>query len=449
MNSDGKRSAYDSIVRQGFFLADKIQGGYDVRSLSYEEAKADTLANGIYAFGNINIGKYLGAARSGAVDGWWLDTDTVLPNNEQADDFAGTVRHELGHALGICFYWEEINGKYFIDPYLEDQRSWTLHLVDQNGNPAKAGLPIVTSKDATDPSKSFVVDEEVTPDGKGYLYFVGDHVTEVLDGAQFFGRSALPVNGWEEQEQKGQYKFEGSHLQTAGMMSHRDYSNYTTFLEVELAVLQDLGYKFDRKAYFGRSIYGNGGTIVNNQGFFQRNAEGTNYLDNTYSVVPLGVGLHIYGSNNTVNQNANILTIGTGAVGVRVDGTGNTLIVPAGTEIHADGRRGNGLMVSYGNGHTVEQAGTITALGDGGTGVRFDFGSSSMGARDEYRGSYIRYMRSVKPDGTISKAKNLSLTIDDADTYNVNKDELKGALLENYNLSGMLAGNENAIYIGK
>ncbi|SDZ78081.1 autotransporter outer membrane beta-barrel domain-containing protein [Selenomonas ruminantium] len=449
LNSDGKIDAYASIVRQGFFLADKIQEGDDVRSLSYEEAKADTLANGIYAFGNINIGKYLGAARSGAVDGWWLDTDTVLTNNEQATDFAGTVRHELGHALGIVFNEDGENGKYVIDPYLEDQRSWTLHLVDQNGNPAKAGLPIVTSAEATDPSKSFVVDEEVTPDGKGYLYFVGDHVTEVLDGAKFFGRSALPVNGWEEQTQKGQYKFEGSHLQTAGMMSHRDYSNYTTFLEVELAVLQDLGYQFDRKAYFGRSIYGNGGTIVNNQGFFQRNAEGSDYLDNTYSVVPLGVGLHIYGSNNTVTQNANILTIGTGAVGVRVDGTGNTLIVPAGTEIHADGRRGNGLMVTYGNGHTIEQAGTITALGEGGTAVRFDFGSSSNGARDEYRGSYIRYIRTVNTDGKISAAENLSLTIDDADTYNANKDELKGALIDNYNLSGTLAGNENAIYIGK
>ena len=449
LNSDGKIDAYASIVRQGFFLADKIQDGDDVRPLGDEEAKADTLANGIYAFGDISIGKYLGAARSGAVDGWWIDSDTVLTNNEQATDFVGTIRHELGHALGIAFNEDERNGKYFIDPYLEDQRSWTLHLVDQNGNPAKAGMPIVTSAEATDPSQSFVVDKKVTTDGKGYLYFVGEHVTEALDGAQFFGRSALPVRGWEEQTEPGQYKFEGSHLQTAGMMSHRDYSNYTTFLEVELAVLQDLGYKFDRKAYFGRSIYGNGGTIVNNQGFFQRNAEGTDYLDNTYSVVPLGVGLHIYGSNNTVTQNANILTAGTGAVGVRVDGTGNTLIVPAGTEIHADGRRGNGLMVTYGNGHTIEQAGTITALGEGGTAVRFDFGSSSNGARDEYRGSYIRYLRSVAADGKISAANNLELEIDDADNYNANKDELKGALIDNYNLSGTLAGNENAIYIGK
>ena len=449
LNSDGKRNAYDSIVKQGFFLADKIQEGDTIKSLSYEAAKADTLAKGIYALGNVVIGKYLGAERSGVVDGWWVDADTVLTNNEQANDFVGTIRHELGHALGIVFVDHVENGRYYVNPYIEDKRSWTLHLVDQNGNPAKPGMPIVTSAEATDPSKSLVVDKEVTPDGKGYLYFVGEHVTEVLDGATFFGRSALPINGWEEQTERGKYKFEGSHLQTAGMMGHRDYTNYTSFLEVELAVMQDLGYDFDRKAYFGRSIYGNGGTIINNQGFSQRNAEGTAYLKNTYSVVPLGIGLHIYGANNKVTQNANILTAGTGAVGVRVDGTGNTLIVPQKTEIHADGRRGNGLMVTYGNGHTVEQAGTVTAAGDGGTGVRFDFGSSSNGARDEYRGSYIRYTRRVNPDGKIGKAENLSLTIDDADTYNTNKDELKGALIDSYNLSGRLAGSENAIYIGK
>ena len=454
LNSDGKANAYNSLVNQGYFLFDKIQNGEDIKTLTYEEAKADVLPKGVYVFGHIDIGQYLGAARSGTVDGWWIDTDTLLTNNEQATDFAGTIRHELGHALGIVFDHYKKNGQEIIDEDIADKRSWTMHIVDQNGNPARPGLPIVTSAKAKDPNRSFVVDEEVTPDGKGYLYFVGEHVTEVLDGATFFGRSALPVNGWEESAKKGVYTFDGSHLETAGMMSHRDYTNYTSFLEVELAVMQDLGYQLDRRAYFGRSIYGNGQNIVNEQGYFKRNDEGTAYLDNTYSVVPLGTGLHIYGSNNTVTQNANILTVGTGAAGVRVDGTGNTLIVPENTEIRADGPRATGLMVTYGSGHMVEQAGTVTAFGEGGTGVRFDFGSSSNGARDEYRGSYIRYIRTVQGrdsanPGAIGEAKNLPLSDMDADTYNANKDELKGALVNHYNLSGALTGSENAIYIGR
>ena len=75
--------------------------------------------------GHIDIGQYLGAARSGTVDGWWIDTDTLLTNNEQATDFAGTIRHELGHALGIVFDYYKKNGQEIIDEDIADKRSWT------------------------------------------------------------------------------------------------------------------------------------------------------------------------------------------------------------------------------------------------------------------------------------------------------------------------------------
>ncbi|MBE6084088.1 MAG: autotransporter domain-containing protein [Selenomonas ruminantium] len=429
-----------------FYVKDQLQKGTIFTPLTY--TTQDVLPEGKYAFSVIRIGEHLGVKRDGAADGWWIDADTVLPTNEQATDFVGTFRHELGHALGIGMArTEDLKG---ISKDIKDTSSWTLHLRDQEGTPAEAGMVIVNNDDDVEREsgkKYFVVDKNIDANGNGYAYFYGNHVTEVLDGAKFFGRSALPVNGWEGSGET--WMFDGSHLQTAGMMSHRKYSNYTTFLEVELAVMQDLGYQIDRKAFYGRSIYGNGGTIVNNQGYFARNVGGTEYLVNTYSLVPLGVGLHIYGSNNKVTQNADIMTKGTGAVGVRVDGTGNTLIVPENTEIHADGRRGNGLLIAYGRNHTIEQAGTVTASGEGGTGVRFDFGSSSNGARDEYRGSYIRFKRTVDASGKISKAENLALKAMDANTYNANAAELEGPLVENYNLSGTLIGADNAIYISK
>lgn len=82
-----------------------------------------------------------------------------MTNNEQATDFAGTIRHELGHALGIVFDHYKKNGQEIIDEDIADTRSWTMHIVDQNGNPARPGLPIVTSAKATDPNRSFVVDD--------------------------------------------------------------------------------------------------------------------------------------------------------------------------------------------------------------------------------------------------------------------------------------------------
>ncbi|MBE6106545.1 autotransporter outer membrane beta-barrel domain-containing protein, partial [Anaerovibrio lipolyticus] len=454
IESDGVAQATNSYNHAANYIGEQIQDGVVLSTITYDNAKTGVLPKGNYGLSEITIGNYMGANRKDAIHGWWIDTDTVLPTNEQATDFVGTIRHELGHALGISLRRGTTSaGAPCINDSITDTNSWTLHLYDQNGNQAKAGKPIVTSSDigSGDASQYFVVDKDITPDGRGYAYFMGDNVTDALGGATFFGRSGLPVNGWEDS------KFEGSHLQTAGMMSHRPYSNYTSFMEVELAVMQDLGYSIDRKAFFGRSIYGNGGTIDNTQGFFARNEAGTAYLDNTYSTVPLGIGLHIYGSENLVTQSANILTKGVGGTGIRVDGTENTLVIPAATEIHADGTRGNGILVAYGRNQTVNQAGTVTANGDGGTGVRFDFGSSTNGATDEYRGSYIRYQRKVSKatsaeaddGGEITSAENLDITDMNANTYNANAQELNGPQVLNYNLSGTLSGADNAIYISK
>ncbi|SHF06503.1 hypothetical protein SAMN02745190_01795 [Schwartzia succinivorans DSM 10502] len=449
----------NSFLKHEAFIKDQLQDGKELLVIDqdYINQHGTILPAGDYGFSEITVGKYFGAKRTrgaGVADcGWWVDADTVLPTNEQAADYVGTIRHELGHALGISLVKGErtIDSKKYSTIYsqVRSEDSWQLHLMDQTGKMAKPGMIISTSSDIPagwSEDDVFIVDKATTSDGKGFAYFVGDNVRDALDGATFLGRSALPVNGWEGE---GKSKFDGSHLQTAGMMSHRAYSNYTTFLEVELAVMQDLGYDIDRRAHFGRSVYGNGLTINNTNGYFARNSDGTAYLANTYSTVPLGVGLHIYGSNNTVTQSANILTRGTGATGVRVDGMGNTLIIPENTEIHADGYRGNGILVAYGRGQTVNQAGTVTASGQGGTGIRFDFGSSTNGAGDEYRGSYIRYVRSVSGGEITDSPENAKLTDMSVTDYNVAADELNGAMVENYNLSGTLVGGENAIYIAK
>ena len=470
--SDGKLVGENYVAQmlQGKLALDPLDFGRLV-NVKNDSGLKDIM--GTHAYSEIDIGQHFGANRSGAIDGWWVDTDTVLPSNEQATDFVGCFRHELGHALGIAMVkrncdWDGnvitnekdalhygannlILSKFADD--VTDPNSWNYHLVDQNGNHAKAGMLIVTTEGfnllkernpAVQASDCFIVDVG------NYAYFVGDHVTEVLAGATFNGISGVPVNAYEKNS-SGAYKdfFEGSHLQTPGMMSHRPYGNYTAFMEVELAVMQDLGYDIDRKAYFGRSIYGSGLTIHNTEGFSARNAAGTAYTS-AYSQVPLGIGLHVFGSHNDVTQSANIFTEGTGAVGIRVDGEGNTIHVPAATEVHGDGYRGKGILFAYGRNQNLDVAGTVTAKGTGGNAVEFNFGSSSNGALDEYRGSYIRYKRDVSEyTGDIITAKNMALGDMDINTYNASADELKGEMVTDFNLSGRLVGGENAIYIGK
>ena len=471
---DGKSVGENYVAQmlQGKITLDPLDFHLFVDAKEIDDVRKQ-MGMGTYAFSNICIGQHFGANRSGAIDGWWVDADTVLADNEQAADFIGCFRHEMGHALGIG---ADIEGCGWDGSGIEEEKDlvhygrnnlalfkfsddavdkdfWNYHLIDQNGNHAKPGMLIVTSEGfnllkeknpAAQMSDCFIVDEG------NFAYFVGDHVTEVLAGATFGGVSGLPVNAFEK-NRKGVYKeyFDGSHLQTPGMMSHRSYSNYTSFMEAELAVMQDIGYDFDRKAYFGHSVYGNGQTINNTQGFSARNAEGTAYTS-AYSQVPLGIGLHVFGSHNDVTQAADILTEGTGAAGIRVDGEGNSIHVPVTTKIHADGTNGKGILFAYGRNQNLDVAGTVTATGTGGNAVEFNFGSSSNGALDEYRGSYIRYSRDVSEyTGEIIKAENLVLNDMDANTYNASADELNGEMVTDFNLSGRIAGSKNAVYIGK
>ncbi len=201
------------------------------------------------------------------------------------------------------------------------------------------------------------------------------------------------------------------------------YRNSTILTERELNAMKALGYDIDTSRFYGRSIYSNGGTVTN--------------ADNFTSAESLAVGLHISGANNTVTQSGNITLTGTGAAGIRVDGLGNQLTVTQDATVQSDGLRGKGILISYGRDHTLIVDGNVAASGNA---AEFNFGSNILGAGGEYRGSYLRYLRGVDESGNITSGENLPLTA---------TDELNGALVGDFNLSGNLRGGEHAIYIGK
>ena len=227
-----------------------------------------------------------------------------------------------------------------------------------------------------------------------------------------------------------------SHLQLRnGLMSHYNYRNYTIFMEAELAVLQDLGYKLDRRNWFGRSIYHDGMTLVNYDGYSARSEDGTSYLPGIANTTAFGTGLHIYGSNNQVTQAGDILTDGLAGIGIRLDGLeGNQVIVAEGTNIRANGENGTGVMVAYGKNHALTVDGNVKALGKGGIGARFNFGDNILGNGGEYRGSYIWYTKG-------EEEKSCNYLIKDV------RPELDGALVDTFTVNGTLAGKAAAIYI--
>ena len=105
----------NAALVQDNYLAQMLQGtrtlvDYDLKALAGEEVTAQDVqaflkknapSTGDAALTVVEIGKYHGANRDGAIYGWHVDANTILPTNEQAADLMGATRLELAHALGL------------------------------------------------------------------------------------------------------------------------------------------------------------------------------------------------------------------------------------------------------------------------------------------------------------------------------------------------------------
>ncbi|WP_447889163.1 autotransporter outer membrane beta-barrel domain-containing protein [Serratia fonticola] len=340
-----------------------------------------------------------------------------LPRSGKTDLVSVAV-HELAHGLGISNMATDWAGEGTFTPVFDTDMpfgSWTAHLRDDNGNPARPGQTILCEgcNNTWDP-QGFDVRLD-----KGY--FTGKHVDEVLAGAM----PGVPVRMLADDGSVDDNYMSHIELKNS-MMSHQDYRNYTTFMEAELALLQDMDYQIDRRNFFGFSLYGDGQTLVNRHGYFLRNKQGDGYITGQYNTATLGVGLHVYGSNNHIFQQADLLTQGAGGAGIRIDGQNNTLNIEPGTRVYADGVNGRGVMFAYGKNHNLIQRGDVQALGANGVALSFDFGNNLLGNDVDYRGSWIHYVG--------GQAATLL-------------PELQGALVNNADISGRVAAKGAAMYI--
>ncbi|MDO5538439.1 MAG: autotransporter outer membrane beta-barrel domain-containing protein, partial [Desulfovibrionaceae bacterium] len=365
--------------------------------------------------------------------GWGQAAHLSPLGNGEGCDLMTTLVHEYSHLLGISSSGAESESSAFTNE-TGTVSLWDSHLYDRYGTQAQANMRIVLYEEGQSYDGTVFVSGTKARSG---VTFRGEHVSEVLQGALGGG---LPVNGFEGDTA------ELSHIELDhSLMSHQYWRNWNTLMEAELAALQDLGYRIDRRNWYGYSVYGSGLTLTNTNGYWARNAAGTAYLEGQANTATLGTGLHIYGSNNTVTQAADLLACGTAGTGIRVDGTGNTLAVAEGVTVTADGDWGTGLLVAYGKDQIVVNQGSVTATGTGGVAVRFDFGSNMLGDNVmEYRGSWMWKSYASCQDGVVV---NTSLTVNnglDAHGFPLNLD---GAMVSRFALSGSIEGSAAAIYI--
>lgn len=356
-----------------------------------------------------------------------------LPNAEGVNLY-GTIVHEIAHTLGIMstanFYEDE---KFRFGDVLSN---FDKGLIDNNDRK----ISDTTGISYIDNNGNLIGNPETDFDASANVYFVGKNVDEVLKDSSLEG---VPVNvGLEGYYDELPPAPELSHLEMdRGLMSHQQYRSYTTFMEAELAVLQDIGYTIDRRNFFGYSVYGNDSTIDNYNGYFLRDEKGEKYITGKYNTASYGVGLHVYGSRNNIVQKADLLTSGIAGIGIRIDGVGNKITVDRGIKVNADGDYGTGILVAYGKEHNITNNGEIKARGNQGIGVRFDFGSNTLGKDWAYMGSYILFLS--KED--CSKPENLEY----AEINGLKLGEINGALVENFNTSGYIEGKYASLYMSE
>ncbi len=227
------------------------------------------------------------------------------------------------------------------------------------------------------------------------------------------------------------------------LMSREQYKNYGFLTEAELAILSDLGYRLEPREFYGTSLYSFGTperritrVVRGSYAYYDHAAEG--YRERTPAVMPLGVGVHLYGSYNNVIHSGNVNTKGAGAMGVRVDGSQNLYYQTTQSRIIASGDNGIGVGFTYGANNRAYISGSIAATGPKGIGIKVDMGSNIYSDLIEYRGSYVRARTVDYLQGVASKddAAKVPLT-----------DELKGPQVTDLVIDGVVEGNLAAIYI--
>ncbi len=397
--------------------------------------------------------------------GWDYQRVNPLSQNGMSGDMPGTIIHEMFHALGlVASYDYDDDGTFFFESPVN---RYTAQLVDVYGTKAAADMTIeMISPDevgsVADPDVFYIVqDDDDLPFGG--VAFTGENVQEVIgadtviykhdfdpvgeDGAlveaTIFNSvtGGIPVNSLEYTENDdGDLVLapELSHLELQnGLMSHQSYRNWQTLMEAEMAVLQDLGYEFDRKRFFGTSVYESGNdNVVITQAFGGRE----NYAwTGEPSTQATAIGVHIYGSLNTVLVDADQRADGDESFGIRVDGASNDVTIASGRLISANGTNGTGIAFTYGSGHTleIEEGATVEATGENGRALLFDFGSNELGDYNEYRGSWIRTQQ-ADDEGSYIQFLDDPLTT------------LEGSLVDQVVIAGTVdAGDGEAIYISE
>jgi hypothetical protein len=468
LDDAGNQTYQHQPVVFSIYYNDALVGNANAATNGYVQSNVDNynlplpqalMTDGVYAatvrggHATINVGS-----------GWDVRSGNQSQSGRVANDLTPVLIHEMGHALGIAdsVWYEEdpVTGEMkWIFPDILSR--YETRLRDNNGNSAsvKPGSPgKEVGYDDTENHRNadtiFDLGDPLTPYLQGnpsHPTFVGKNTLELWYGksidqlTSFEKNNGVPVTGytygtsWNYPPLPFQWAYNPggtlSHIDTTNsLMSWQDYRNYPGFIEIEMAVMQDIGYTIDRRNFFGKSFYVNGdGTPFYNSATFGYWDSALQSYDmarpNTSSY---GIGAHLFAKNLDVIQTGSIWANGPGSAGIRIDGSNNKFTLASGTSIYTDGLNGIGILAAYGKDHSVilREGSYVHATGQGGIGVSFNFGKDLFGTN---RGSYYYTLVPVVTDPTVG-----IVYVD----YQI-LEELNGPLAKTFDVSGSVTGSHS------
>lgn len=370
-------------------------------------------------------------------------------NLSAVSDIFQTTLHEVTHSLGVVSSVDETDDGGYQWPQ-DNFDAYSAHLYDIFGTQAAPGQRLEIIKTPNEISAE---------NKKGDVFYICAPDTPVnnIKDVTFHGENVDALTNGEGIPVLGALSLSGSpYLNNGSSLSHNNlnvsYMNYglanntTMVTELDLAMLQDMGYTIDRSKYFGQSYlkYGEAGqqeSAVNEQDF----ASGS----------MLAVGTHVYRNDLTLTQ-AGDITISPSdpqdffsaiaGCGIMVSGANNTVNIPQGTTIDVSGVTGTGIGVNYGANNTVNIAGSVKANGYDGIGLLLVSSYENYFSKDSYLITH-----STGTDYEDAESIWKIIYDDNAELQKVTEQAVKdnqGFSLEQLNITGSLEGERAAIYTG-
>jgi hypothetical protein len=459
---DGALAGNANAMSNGSVVSNIDQYNLDLSQALLTDGVYAPLVNGGHA--TINVGS-----------GWNVAVGNQSQSGRVAQDLTPILIHEMGHALGIATSVTVIEED--IDPITQEIKwkfpqimsRYDSRLRDNNGNsanvqPGSSGKEVgydntvnhsqsSTIFDLGDPESKFSIEEGFG--NPSHPTFVGKNTLELWYGkpveklTEFEKNSGVPLQGYVYME--NEYQFPNnlewyydpsgtlSHINTTNsLMSWQAYRNYPGFIEIELAVMQDIGYSVERSDFFGKSFYvnGDGTPFYNSATFGYWDSASQSYDMSRPNISSYALGAHLFAKDLNVIQTGSIWANGPGSAGIRIDGSNNKLTLARGTSVYADGTNGVGILAAYGKDHSIilQNSSSVHATGNGGIGISFNFGEPCVGDK---RGSY--YYGVLTDEVGIPISSNT----EEAAATSGYLPELYGSLVKSLDISGSVTGSRS------